>query len=205
MNSDNGFSVLGYISQANQPVRVVDENGNVRIVEEGDPVYINETVENGLVSKVVIELINGQLINLAASQSILMNIDLLGTTASGTTEEQEQDSQESSSISAIPDVSPIEQLAPTSTDNDEQDSTEPEEVTDSYVQQAIVEREIIEDSTELEDVTGFQGTGDIEAQFIETDQQVVNTIDLNDAPVLGNQIFRAGQLHQSDDLRETAL
>ncbi len=92
MNPSTGSQVIGYLKNANQPVEVTDADGNARTINPGDPVFLEDIIENGTDADVVIELINGQLINLAIQQQIIMGPEILTqltNTESGSDGQQE--------------------------------------------------------------------------------------------------------------------
>ena len=154
LSSSNG-NIIGYVSDASGPIQVTDSNGNIRVVQVGDPIYLNETVENGSAAVVVIELINGQLVNLAVQQQLVMGPEILSLfeeTAAGEEEDRE----------VSPEEGERESVPSSAAESDENENAEgSESPTDSGLnEQFIIERE---DSTS-------EGPGSVEEADQENDE-----------------------------------
>ncbi len=153
MEATNDQTVIGYIVKAEGSVLVADENGQVRIAEIGDPLYLNEKVVNDSEVNVLIELVNNQMLNLAAQQQVVMQFDLLGTTVFGEREETTKDVEGAADASTqvIPPAN--QDNAATSENNDQSQSESDSPVEDTFVREAIINHENVDQIDSFSDQT----------------------------------------------------
>ncbi len=186
MNPRSGSQIIGYLKNANQPIEVTDADGNARTINLGDPVYFEDIIENGTDAAVVIELINGQLINLAIQQQIIMGPEILTNTESGSDGQQEDK-----------EILPEQEVA--TPDNEER--SEPSEVSEPEVAGGIDEQFVIERVTSSQTEANTDSSSEPDSATSENDAPPpveTSTVTLNQKPEIQNQSFQVNENVLSD-------
>ncbi|WP_422450573.1 VCBS domain-containing protein, partial [Endozoicomonas sp. ALB091] len=98
MNSDNNIPVIGYVTDATSAIEVTDSNGNVVTKKVGDPIFLDEVINNESGSEVVVKLLNGQSLTVPVAQQVVMGAEIVNSldpTAAGEEGDQDKESEES--------------------------------------------------------------------------------------------------------------
>ncbi|WP_257285348.1 Ig-like domain-containing protein, partial [Endozoicomonas sp. SESOKO1] len=98
MNS-NSMPIIGYVTDTTKSIEAVDSNGNIIIKNVGDPIYLNEVINNESGAAVVISLLNGQTLTIPIAQQMVMGPELINSVDPEDSEEeddQEESDQEES-------------------------------------------------------------------------------------------------------------
>ena len=194
MNPSDGSQIIGYLKSANQPIEVTDSNGNTRTINTGDPVFLDDVIQNGSDAEVILELINGQLINLAIQQQIIMGPELLtrlNSTQSGSDEEPED-----------PEILPEQEaVSPENEDTpDNSDTGEPEDAGGLY-EQFVIERDQSQAVASSQTKANTESLSEPDSTTSENDAPPpveANTVTLNQRPEIQNQSFHVNENVLSD-------
>uniref|UniRef100_UPI003BB6C242 VCBS domain-containing protein n=3 Tax=unclassified Endozoicomonas TaxID=2644528 RepID=UPI003BB6C242 len=98
MNSDKNIPVIGYVTDATSAIEVTDSNGNVVTKKVGDPIFLDEVINNESGSEVVVKLLNGQSLTVPVAQQVVMGAEIVNSldpTAAGEEGDQDKESEES--------------------------------------------------------------------------------------------------------------
>ncbi|MDB2384274.1 Ig-like domain-containing protein, partial [Endozoicomonas sp.] len=93
MNSSND-PVIGLLKSSDQPVEVVDSKGNIRLVNVGELLYIDDQLVNNSSGDIIVMLINGQLLTISPSQQQIFGKIILNKETSDLNEEDDSEDQE---------------------------------------------------------------------------------------------------------------
>ncbi|WP_257294656.1 Ig-like domain-containing protein, partial [Endozoicomonas sp. YOMI1] len=99
MNSDNNIPIIGYVTDATSSIEVIDSKGNIVTKNIGDPIFLDEVINNESGSEVVIKLLNGQSLTVPVAQQLVMGAELVNNfdpTAAGEESDQKESDQEKS-------------------------------------------------------------------------------------------------------------
>ncbi|WP_066015138.1 hypothetical protein [Endozoicomonas atrinae] len=94
MISNNNIPIIGYITDASSAIEVIDSNGNIQIKNIGDPIFLNEVINNNSGEYAVITLLSGQTLTIPALQQVVMGPEFVNnfeSTASGDESDQIND------------------------------------------------------------------------------------------------------------------
>ncbi|MBO9483596.1 putative Ig domain-containing protein, partial [Salinisphaera sp. G21_0] len=128
MNSDNNVPVIGYVTDATSAIEVTDSNGNIVTKKVGDPIFLDEVINNESGSEVVVKLLNGQSLTVPVAQQVVMGAEIVNSldpTAAGEEGDQDKESEESDQTDESDQIKESEQVNDSPTEqSDNSDSTQ---------------------------------------------------------------------------------
>ncbi|MFK0569931.1 VCBS domain-containing protein, partial [Endozoicomonas sp.] len=170
MSPGSSEQIVGLLESTSTPIEVTDAQGNTRVVKPGDPVYLNETIQNNSNTEITIQLVNGQTLNLTNQQQIVMSPETLSNhepPEAGDEKAQSEDSEDSSPSEQENSDTETEQSA------DENNAAKPASL-GKLNEQPIIEREINEKQVDSQDIERSTPTRTITSTPSNTSSVVIN-------------------------------
>ncbi|WP_026258522.1 cadherin domain-containing protein, partial [Endozoicomonas elysicola] len=187
MDSGSGSPVIGFIKETGSPIEITDNNGNKRVLKTGDPVYLNDVIQNFTGTELIIELVNGQLINLAAQQQIIIGADLLNNLDPASSGKDKAQSQDESPVQERESSVPEPEASSDTSPPDEEDNTS--RLTEQY----IIERETSEINPEPDSSETSNTTDQIDSVNQNNDESLFSTVTINQKPEILDQSFNINE------------
>ncbi|KEQ18405.1 retention module-containing protein, partial [Endozoicomonas numazuensis] len=194
-DSDGSRPVIGHIQETDGSVVVITPDGSKRILQEGDPLYLNDRViseSSGLTS---IRLLNNEVIQLGGQSQLVMQRSMLQATPTDIPEPSEVEQIQT----AIADgADPVEVSEPSSagdSDNPSRDQS-PDVISNSLGKAAILERDAQEKEQQDQSVSEqlSESSEELKSQIAqEEDEEIKSALAVNYAPTAHNMTMGSSE------------
>ncbi|WP_422492148.1 VCBS domain-containing protein [Endozoicomonas sp. ALD068] len=210
-SSDGSMSVIGHVQKTDGDVFAIAPDGSKRILQEGDPLYLNDRVVSESSSPVSILLVSSEVIELKGQSQLVMMQDMLLPASSdtdGSSEAEEildaiAERADSAAIAPIK-VNPVEVSEPSSSEEPNSSSQDPsQEASDGLSGEVVV---LERDATELEQKREIEPLSEsseeikqplesIQPLFVpeKINEELASSSPVNYAPTAQNMIMNNGE------------
>ncbi|WP_448218733.1 VCBS domain-containing protein [Endozoicomonas sp. 2B-B] len=150
-NSDGSMPVIGHVQKTDGDVFAIAPDGSKRILQEGDPLYLNDKVVSESGSPVSILLVNSEVIELEGQSQLIMQQSMLLPASS----DPDDSSEAEEILDAIAEradsaaIAPVEVSKPSSSEEPDRSSQDPGPTASYGLSGEVVVLE--RDATELEE------------------------------------------------------
>ncbi|WP_422472935.1 VCBS domain-containing protein [Endozoicomonas sp. ALB032] len=210
-SSDGSMPVIGHVQKTDGDVFAIAPDGSKRILQEGDPLYLNDRVVSESSSPVSILLVSSEVIELKGQSQLVMMQDMLLPASSdtdGSSEAEEildaiAERADSAAIAPIK-VNPVEVSEPSSSEEPNSSSQDPsQEASDGLSGEVVVlERDVteLEQQREIEPLSESseeikQPLESIQPLFVpeKINEELASSSPVNYAPTAQNMIMNNGE------------
>ncbi|WP_422139257.1 VCBS domain-containing protein [Endozoicomonas sp. ALC020] len=210
-SSDGSMPVIGHVQKTDGDVFAIAPDGSKRILQEGDPLYLNDRVVSESSSPVSILLVSSEVIELKGQSQLVMMQDMLLPASSdtdGSSEAEEildaiAERADSAAIAPIK-VNPVEVSEPSSSEEPNSSSQDPsQEASDGLSGEVVV---LERDATELEQKREIEPLSEsseeikqplesIQPLFVpeKINEELASSSPVNYAPTAQNMIMNNGE------------
>uniref|UniRef100_UPI000AFA83A7 retention module-containing protein n=1 Tax=Endozoicomonas arenosclerae TaxID=1633495 RepID=UPI000AFA83A7 len=191
-DSDGSRPVIGHIQETDGTVVVIAPDGNKRILQEGDPLYLNDRVVSESSGSASIRLLNNEVIQLGGQSQLVMLQSLLQSAETVDIPESREVDEIQTAIAEGAD--PVDVSKPSSAgESDSSTDQSPEVSSDSTSDIMVVEREISEQEKVAEEI--LTPTTDNPQNPLADDDEEEDTqfLNVNYAPTAHNMIMGSSE------------